>query len=342
MNLKVMTVLAGAPVGGAETFFTSLSTAFLQAGFDVRSVLKANSGREMALDHSGIGYATAPFSAPLDWTTSGVIRRNAAKFQPDVILAFAGRAARFVPRGAYKTVGRLGGYYNLRNFRRCDHLICNSPSVLRHVIEKGWPARRSTLIPNFPSIAEARGADRADLATPDSAPLAVALGRLHRNKGIDLLIRAASSIPELFIWIAGEGPERANLEQLSRELGISDRVRFLGWRSDRAALYAAADLCVYPSREEPFGNVVVEAWSCGTPLVTTATAGPSWLTRNNEDALVVPVENVEALTIAIRSLLTSRELRERLVLAGKRRVADEFSQAAIVERYADTFRMLIS
>jgi glycosyltransferase involved in cell wall biosynthesis len=238
-------------------------------------------------------------------------------------------------------VGRLGGYYNIRNFRRCDHLICNSPSVLRHVIESGWSARRATLIPNFPSITAARPVNRADLATPDSAPLALALGRLHPNKGLDLLIRAASNIPELFVWIAGEGPERASLEQLSRELQISDRVRFLGWRSDRAALFAAADICVYPSREEPFGNVVVEAWSCGTPLITTATAGPSWLVRDNEDAVLVPVESVAALANGIRSLLDSRQLRERLVLAGKRRVAAEFSEPAIVKRYAETFRGLM-
>jgi glycosyltransferase involved in cell wall biosynthesis len=341
MNLKVMTVLAGAPFGGAETFFTSLSTAFAQAGFEVRSVLKPNPGRETALDQSGIKYATAPFSTPFDWTTRGVIRRNAAEFHPDVILAFAGRASRFIPPGPYKVVGRLGGYYNLANFRRCDYLICNSPSVLRHVIEHGWPATRVTLIPNFPSIATARAADRASLATPDLAPLAVALGRLHRNKGLDLLIRAAADIPEVFVWIAGEGPERANLEQLSREMQVSDRVRFLGWRSDRGALYAAADICVYPSREEPFGNVVVEAWSCGTPLITTGTAGPSWLVHNNDDALLVPVEDIGALTTAIRSLVHSPELRDRLVAAGRRRVANDFSEAAIVARYAETFRRLV-
>ena len=342
MNLKVMTVLAGAPVGGAETFFTSLSTAFAQAGFEVRSILKANSSREVSLDNAGIKYAIAPFSAVFDWSTRGVIRRNAAEFCPDVILAFAGRAARFIPRGPYKVVGRLGGYYNVRNFRRCDHLICNSPSVLRHVIESGWPARRATLIPNFPSVTETRPVNRADLATPDSAPLALALGRLHPNKGLDLLIRAASNIPELFVWIAGEGPERAGLEQLSRELQISDRVRFLGWRSDRAALFAAADICVYPSREEPFGNVVVEAWSCGTPLITTATAGPSWLVHDDDDAVLVPVESVAALAKGIRSVLDSRQLRERLVLAGKRRVAAEFSEPAIVKRYTETFRGLMA
>jgi len=63
-------------------------------------------------------------------------------------------------------------------------------------------------------------------------------------------------------------------------------VKFLGWRDDRAGLFKAADLCVYPSREEPFGNVVVEAWSCGVPLVTAASIGPTWLVKDGEDAIL--------------------------------------------------------
>jgi glycosyltransferase involved in cell wall biosynthesis len=340
MNPKVVTVLAGAPVGGAETFFISLSAAFAQSGFQLRSVLKPNSTREAELRTAGIEYETAPFSLPIDWRTKSVIRRVAKAFRPDVVLAFAGRAASFVPRGDYRVVGRLGGYYNLSNFRTCDHLVCNSPDVLRHVTEGGWPSPKASMIPNFPGLTDAPAVDRAEFDTPRTAPLALALGRLHRNKGLDLLIRAAATIPELFVWIAGEGPERDALHQLARELQVTDRIRFLGWRTDRTALYAAADLCVYPSREEPFGNVVVEAWSRGVPLVTTRTPGPSWLVHENEDAIMVPTEDVDALAGAMRTVLGSPSLRDRLIAAGKRRITGEFSQAAVVNRYFDLFRQL--
>jgi glycosyltransferase involved in cell wall biosynthesis len=160
---------------------------------------------------------------------------------------------------------------------------------------------------------------------------------LHPNKGLDVLIRAAVLIPELFVWIAGEGPERNALEQLTRDQGIAARVKFLGWRNDRASLYKAADVCVYPSREEPFGNVVVEAWSCGVPIVTTASTGPAWLARDGEDALITPVDNVTALAEAIRRVMVSKPLGARLAAAGKRRVAEDFSENAIVKRYIDLF-----
>jgi glycosyltransferase involved in cell wall biosynthesis len=240
-------------------------------------------------------------------------------------------------RGNPVLIGRLGGYYNLKNFQACDYLVCNAPDLVRYVTEGGWPSSKVFLIPNFAAVPDAPPIDRAEFGTPSEAPLAVALGRLHPNKGLDVLIRAAALIPELFVWIAGEGPERERLQNLSRELGVAGRVKFLGWREDRAALYRASNLCVYPSREEPFGNVVIEAWSCGTPIVTTASTGPAWLVRKDGDAILTPVDDVEALAAGIRSLLSSKALAERLVAAGRRRVSEEFSETAIVRRYIDLF-----
>jgi glycosyltransferase involved in cell wall biosynthesis len=341
MTLKVLTVLAGASVGGAETFFVSLTCALAKAGVIVRSVLKSNEDREGALAGCGIAYGTAPFRSFLDFSTGAVLRLMMDEFRPDVILAFAGRAASFLPSTGPVRIGRLGGYYNLRNFRRCEHLVCNAPDLVRYVTDGGWPKDRVSLIPNFPALTDGPKLDRSVFATPDDAPLALALGRLHRNKGLDMLIRAAASIPGLFVWIAGEGPERKNLQRLTRDLGLADRVRFIGWRNDRASLFKTADLCVYPSREEPFGNVVVEAWACGTPLVTTASTGPRWLIRDGEDALMTPVDDAEALSMGMKKLIASPALRTSLAAAGRRRVTEEFSESAVVARYISLFERVI-
>jgi len=234
MALKVLTVLAGASVGGAETFFVSLTCALAKAGLDVRSVLKPNAGREAWLARQAVRFDTAPFGSFLDFSTGGVLRRTIEGFSPNVILAFAGRAASFLPLSGPIRIGRLGGYYNLRNFRRCEYLVCNAPDLVRYVTEGGWPSDRVSLIPNFPALPDGPSLDRSAFGTPNEAPLALALGRLHRNKGLDILIRATASIPGLFVWIAGEGPERDNLQRLTQDLSLADRVKFLGWRSDRA------------------------------------------------------------------------------------------------------------
>jgi len=340
MALKVLTVLAGASVGGAETFFVSLTTALARAGLDMRSVLKPNPGREAALSAARVPYRTAPFRSVLDFATGPALRQVAGEFHPDVVLAFAGRAASFLPDGPHVRIGRLGGYYNLKNFRRCDHLVCNAPDLVRYVTDGGWPKERVSLIPNFPALSDGPKLDRADFDTPDDAPLALALGRLHPVKGFDTLIRAAAIVPGLFVWIAGEGSERDALRGLTKQLGLEQRVRFLGWRGDRASLFKTADLCVYPSREEPFGNVVVEAWACGTPLVATASTGPRWLVRDGEDALMTPVDDVSALAAAIGRLIASPDLRASLAAAGRFRVAKDFSEPAIIARYIDLFGRL--
>ena len=335
MALKILTTMAGAAVGGAETFFVTLTTALKRAGLEVRSVLKPNEGRNTALREAGIPYETAPFATPIDFTTRAILRRAAN--EADVVLAFAGRAASFVSHGRARVIGRLGGYYNLKNFRNCDYLVCNAPDLIRYVREGGWPNERTFLIPNFPFVPDAPALDRTSFGTRPGAAIAVALGRLHRNKGLDVLIRGAALLPELYVWIAGEGPEREPLEILARQTGVAERIKFLGWRNDRAALYKAADVCVYPSREEPFGNVVVEAWSCGVPIVATASTGPAWLARNGEDAILTPVDDANALAKGVGAVLSSKTLAQNLIAGGRRRVETEFSEARIVQSYIDLF-----
>ena len=95
--------------------------------------------------------------------------------------------------------------------------------------------------------------------------------------------------------IAGEGPERAALLELARREGVADRLHLPGWRTDTAALLAAADLLVCPSRHEPLGNVVIEAWSARRPVVAAAADGPRELIISGRDGLLVPPEDPSAL-----------------------------------------------
>src|SRR5262249_40213530 len=151
------------------------------------------------------------------------------------------RGTSFCPRGDFVHVARLGGYYDLKYYRFCDHLIGNTPDIVRYLTDKGWPKERAHLVPNFVHAETAPPEPRAQHQTPDGAPLLPAMGRLHPNKAFDTLLRALQGVPGAYLWLAGEGPERANLEALARELKVEGRVRFLGWRDDIAPLFAACD-----------------------------------------------------------------------------------------------------
>jgi glycosyltransferase involved in cell wall biosynthesis len=338
MPLRVMTVAAGAEFGGSETFFVSLTLALARAGVDMRAAMKPFPIREQAFGAAGVPYAKVPFLyPPLDFWTPWRIRQYAQAFHPDCVLTFTGRGGAMTPPGPYTLIGRLGGYYRLEYFRRCDYLVCITPDLVRHVVDGGFPKERVRFIPNFPVIQDAPAIDRARFDTPNGVPLALALGRLHKAKALDVLLKAVARVPGLWLWIAGEGPDRDELVQLAAGLGIANRVRFLGWRTDRSALLRAADLCVFPSRYEPNGTVVVEAWAHGAPLVTAASAGPAWIARDREDALIAPVDDVEGLAERIRAILSSKELAAKLVANGHKRIAEEFSEKAVVGKYIEMF-----
>ncbi len=233
-------------------------------------------------------------------------------------------------------VGRLGGYYDLKYYRGCDHLIANTRDIVAYVVRHGWPAERVHYLPNFVTGQTAPPLPRASLATPDDAPLALALGRLHRNKGFDVLIEAVAKVPRLHLWLAGEGDERPVLEGLARTLAVEDRVHFLGWRDDVAALLAACDVLVSSSRHEPLGNVVIEAWAAGVPVVATASEGPRALIRDGENGLIVADRGCRC---ARRRAGASRRpitiLRAALAAGGRAAFEAEFTEARVVALYRE-------
>lgn len=336
--MKVLQLMAGAAQGGAETFFVALAQAFQHAGLDQRTIIRAHPQRAGKLRNAGVAVREAAFGGWFDLSTRHAVRREIASFRPDVVLAWMGRAAHFIPAGRHVGVGRLGGWYDLKRFRSCRHLVGNTPEIARWCVQQGWSEARTHYIPNFVAWRHVAAVDRATLDTPTGAPVLLALGRLHANKAFDVAIRALVQVPDAVLWLAGEGELRAGLTRLADELGVAARIRFLGWRDDKEALFAAADLCLVPSRVEPFGNVVLDAWASGTPLVAAASTGPAQFVREGQDGLLVPVDDSDALAGAINRLLRNRAFAQALAHAGYARWQAEFTEDVCVANWLDLFR----
>jgi glycosyltransferase involved in cell wall biosynthesis len=239
-----------------------------------------------------------------------------------------GRAARHTPGGDWVLVGRLGGTYALTQFERCDHLVGNTPGMVSWITAQGFPAARVHLLPNF--VADMAGAAPAALPVPAGAPVVLALGRLHKAKGFDVLLAALTRLPGVHAVIAGDGPERAALAALAARAGVGDRAHFLGWRQDTAALLAACDVLVCPSRQEPLGNVVLEAFSAGKPVVAAMAEGPLWLLEGGGRGVLVPLESGVALAAGIEGMLGNAEMAQRMAAAGRAHFEQHFAEAAVV------------
>jgi glycosyltransferase involved in cell wall biosynthesis len=333
--IRLAQVMAGAHHGGAETFFVRLALALHRAGHNQRVVIRRDGERAAALRAGGLTPVELPFGGLLDYRTRLGMRRTLRDYRPQVVLSWMSRATRLCPRGGFVHVGRLGGYYDLKYYRRCDHLIGNTRDIVAYLVRSGWSESRAHYLPNFVPDMSAAPVARAALDTPEDVPLALALGRLHSNKAFDVLIEALARAPGIHLWLAGEGPARAELESRAERLAVSNRVRFLGWREDAAALLAAADMLVCPSRHEPLGNVVIEAWAAGTPVVAASSAGPAALIRDGVNGLLVPVEDADALAGALTRLAQNRTLRAELTTAGRAAYASEFSESVVVAQYRE-------
>ena len=340
-GLRLLQAIAGGEHGGAEAFFVRLALALGRAGVDQRLLVRKGRPWSAALVEGGLRPTELAFGGAADFTTRRAFGREIKAFSPDVVMTWMNRASHLCPSAVagqnFTHVARLGGYYDLKYYRSCDHLIGNTEDIVRYLRDKDWPAARSHYIPNFVAAEPAQAVPRASFETPEGAPLVLALGRLHVNKAFDLLLRAAAELPEIYVWIAGEGPLGSELQSLAQDLGVAGRVRFLGWREDVAALLAAADILVCPSRIEPLGNVVIEAWAHGTPVIAAAAAGPMSLITPGETGLIVPLEDAPAVATSIRTLIDNPTLAQRLAEAGREAYAETYTEAAITRRYLDFF-----
>jgi glycosyltransferase involved in cell wall biosynthesis len=333
--MRLLQAMAGAPHGGAETFFVRLAIALQQAGEEQRVLIRCDADRAAILRRGGVATEELPFGGIFDRATRRGFRRAIAEFRPQVVLTWMSRATRLCPRGDFVHVARLGGYYDLKYYRRCDHLIANTRDIAGYLERQGWPAERTQYLPNFVASQKAAALPRAALGTPEDAPLALALGRLHVNKAFDVLLNALAKLPRLHLWLAGEGELRGALEQQAARLGLGARLRLLGWRDDVAALLAAADFLVCPSRHEPLGNVIIEAWAAGVPVVAAASEGPAALIADGTSGLLVPADDAAALAHAMERVMTDAALRTHLAAGGRAAHEAEFGEARVVALYRD-------
>jgi glycosyltransferase involved in cell wall biosynthesis len=184
------------------------------------------------------------------------------------------------------------------------------------------------------------GTSRAALGLdPDATTIGV-MGRLTRQKGHDILLRAvrtlASTFPQLQVVIAGQGEARPRLETLVRELGLEHAVHFVGVRRDREHFYGSLDAFVLPSRWEGLSLALAEAVGAGIPTVATDVGGNSEVIRSGCSGLLVPTDDPTALASALDSLLSDADLRRRFSEQGAAEVRPRFE----IERHVEQLETL--
>lgn len=348
--MKILQVMAGNKHGGAETAFVDMCIAMHEAGENVEVVTRENPIRVPQLREAGLTVHTLPFRGAVDIFTPMAMKKIIQKTRPDIVQTWMSRAAQKTPNWQqlktdkkYFTVARLGGYYKVKNFKTMDYFVTITPDIKIHLEKNGIESSRVLHINNFAETEDVvNSVSRESLNTPDDATVILTLARLHQNKALDVAIDALRDLPDVYLWLAGEGPIRKDLEIHAKRQGVFDRVRFLGWRSDRAALLQAADICAFISRHEPFGTVFAQSWANKTPVIVSDADGPKQFCDDEKDCLMVPKDNVGAFVDAVKRLKGDKVLQMNLVQNGYQKYLDEFKKEKSVQNYLNFYKKILA
>jgi glycosyltransferase involved in cell wall biosynthesis len=206
--------------------------------------------------------------------------------------------------------------------RRAARIVCPSASLRELSLRWGIPADKVIVLPNPVSPPDLADRDELRRRHGLDGPTLVFAGRLTPQKSLDVALGALERSEGISLLLAGDGPDRAELERRASELSLDGRARFLGPQPRETVfeLLRAADAALLSSSWENFPHMVVEALAVGTPVVSTDTGGVAEVVTDGENGLLVPPGEPEALASAIRRYFGDEPLRERLRAAAARSV----------------------
>jgi glycosyltransferase involved in cell wall biosynthesis len=364
--MRVLAFLTSAGIGGTERMTITLLNALasqatcclaLKSGGPLRSLVDERvEVREMGL--SRVRQAVWPLTQTIkEWRPEILL---ATKPDASIGLAVAwrmsGRRGRLVLRESNHRTAQGIPKRSLLSlilrwaYRHADAVVSPTRSVQADLCNRyGLQPSVVSVIPNPLDCAQAQNARaRAGARRPDPQSAAgcriLAIGRLVRQKGFDILLQAIAALPrqDVTLTILGEGPMRDDLARLAARLNLTSRISMPGATPDPFAAMASADLFVLSSRWEGFPNALVEAMAFGLPVVATrCPSGPEEIIEHERSGLLCQSDSPQSLADAIQRLLDDPDLGSRLGIAA-RSSCERFDAPLIASQYSQLFAWLLT
>ena len=341
--MKILHLIAGADKGGAETFCRDAIKALHESGVEQYVLCRPHEDLISALNEKNIPYKSLTYSRLLKPFETATIRKAIKSYAPDLVHCWMSRASSFAPANIPQPVlGWFGGYYKLKNYKNCGYYMGVTQDIVDHIIRETGAPERSYMVNTFGTLEKDPAVTRADFDIPQNGKLVLLLSRMHWKKGIDTLLQAATLMEEsTYFLLAGDGPDLQKYKDMAKDLGVSERVRFPGWRNDRAALLDICDVCVLPSRYEPFGTVIAETWHAKKPLVATKAAGARQYVTHKKDGLLCEIDDYKQLAEQLQRALTDEVLKERLVENGIKTYSAQFSKEVVTKALLNAYNDIL-
>ena len=378
--LRIALVIARLNVGGPATHVLELAAGLPRDQFEVRLIAgregKGEAGMHYLAERMGVTPeilpSLSPHIGPADALAFLQLRAMFRSWKPDVVHTHTAKAGA-VGRTAARTAGVpavvhtfhghvLRGYFSppveffFRSVERTlarmtDRIVTLSPALKADLVGMGIAKpEKIDVVPlgmNLDPLldcASRRGELRSELGIRPDQPLIGIVGRLVPIKNHRLFLEAARSMvdsgnPARFVLV-GDGALRDSLQALAGELGITERVHFLGWKQDMVPVYAALDLLALTSDNEGTPVAVIEAMAAGIPVVSTAVGGVPDVIRNGETGWLVPPGDAPALCRAWLGVLQGDERVESVKNRARREALERFGREKMIAAMVDLYRRL--
>ena len=234
---------------------------------------------------------------------------------------------------------------------RVERIVSLATSSTEYLVGHGFARDRIVFIPNGLDTERFRPRHEGETGSlpegwPSDRLVVITAGRLVEEKALEVLLDAwavvARQHPEARLAIAGDGPLKRALVQRAHDLGIQERVLFLGDRTDLPELLRAADVYVSSSRSEGMSNALLEALASGLPVVATRVGAATDIIHDGVTGIIVPPERAEALADALNSLLGDAARRREIAVRARESAVTEFQIAATVDRHLRLYEELVA
>lgn len=182
---------------------------------------------------------------------------------------------------------------------------------------------------------------RPEIGVSNAVPLVIAVSSLSQQKDYNTLIKAIKKLPGVHLLVVGQGPLKNSLMKLAVDLGVGERIHFLGHRNDVAQLIKTADVFTQSSHWEGFGLTVVEAMACGVPVIATNVPGVNEVIVDGVSGILVPPKDENALAASISAVLSNEHLSNKLRMNGLER-AKKFSIDTMADEVTNIYRKALA
>lgn len=314
--MKIFNIMLAKGLGGIEQVFLDYTKALSDIGHSITSIHHPGS----ALKEKITGERRSLYNLnKYDLLAIYRLKRYCLKDKPDCIITHGNRATTLFRKTNLKIPHiAVCHNYQVKPLIGSDALVTITEDIKSHVVSLGQPAEDTYVVPNMMHLPHNFGTKKtSSLHTP---PTIGFLGRFVPKKGVQVFIQALLHLREQNIafkaLIGGDGPQKENLLAQVKEAGLENEIEFLGWVEDKQDFFDKLDIFCLPSFQEPFGLVLLEAMSYGTPVVSTNASGPAAIATQDRDVLFTNIGTPQEMSKNLKRLIEDKHLREKLIRGG--------------------------